>query len=372
MAPVPGQPGDSRKAPGAVTGLFDSYCQVSSFPEIIAACCVHSLIANAKCRACVNVCHAHACKIDDKQPKIDPALCDGCGICSAVCPEAAISHPHNPLSIHWRSERIALFACEKAQDFEPGTSESAVSCIHALSLLELVKLYASGHHRLIVCTADCDNCSRGQGMILDKHVDTLNSLLKARDEPLLERVSISITQYLSILHSADHSNTGERLSRRKFLHRAAIEIGDVGLRQFELNTPKHVVPEPIANLLKTTANANILPYVPKIDAARCTACDTCFKLCPHHALTLDLKGISVTYVISAEKCTACGICVDVCEDDAISISRNTITSDTPIALNQCQCRDCGVNFHTLAAQSEHRCTICQKKIHRPQLYQVLD
>lgn len=368
MPPVQGQPGDS----GNMTALSDSYRQASHIPEINADRCVHRLIANASCRACVDVCHAQACGIDDEQMGIDPELCDSCGICAAVCPETVISHAHSPISIHWRSERIALFACEKIPNHHPDTSESMVSCIHALSIRDLVKLYATGHHRLLVCTAPCGDCSRGKDRILDKHIDTLNSLLWARDEPTLERVNISTTQWLSILHSADHSNTGEKISRRNFLHRAAVEVRDLGLRQFELSTSEEAAPEPIAKLLKTAVNKHILPYVPKIDTGRCTACDTCFKLCPHQALTLDEKEASVAYLISAEKCTACGICVDVCEDDAISISRNTIASDTAIVLNQYQCRDCGIDFHTLAGTQELSCTICQKKIKQAPLFQVLD
>ena len=333
---------------------------------------MHGKIANPSCRACVDICHAQACGIDDKQPEIDPELCDGCGICAAVCTESAIVHPHNPLSIHWRSERIALFSCEKIPDHHAGVYESVVSCIHALSIRDLIKLYASGHHRLLVCTAPCDNCSRGKDRVLDKHIDTLNSLLRARDEPLLKLVNISTTQWLGILHAADHSNTDEKFSRRNFLHRAAIEVSDFGLRQFELRTSEEAMPEPIAKLLKTTVNEHLLPYVPKIDTGHCTACDTCFKLCPQHALTLDEKEASITYLISAENCTACGICVDVCEEDAISILRNTIASDTAIVLSQYQCGDCGADFHTLTAKQELSCTICQKKIKPSALFQVLD
>lgn len=52
----------------------------------------------------------------------------------------------------------------------------------------------------------------------------------------------------------------------------------------------------------------------QIDRGRCTLCLTCYRLCPHAAITWDHRA-----VISELACQGCGICASECPMDAIQI-----------------------------------------------------
>jgi NAD-dependent dihydropyrimidine dehydrogenase PreA subunit len=53
----------------------------------------------------------------------------------------------------------------------------------------------------------------------------------------------------------------------------------------------------------------------KIDAAKCTGCESCAEECPSEAIKVaDEKA-----VVDEEACIDCGICVDTCPAEAISM-----------------------------------------------------
>ena len=53
----------------------------------------------------------------------------------------------------------------------------------------------------------------------------------------------------------------------------------------------------------------------KIDADKCTGCESCLDSCPSEAIAMqDEKAI-----IELDKCVDCGVCVDECPVEAISM-----------------------------------------------------
>ncbi|MBN1126069.1 MAG: 4Fe-4S binding protein [Sedimentisphaerales bacterium] len=53
----------------------------------------------------------------------------------------------------------------------------------------------------------------------------------------------------------------------------------------------------------------------KVDADKCTGCESCLDACPSEAISMqDGKA-----VIDPEKCVDCGVCVDECPVEAISM-----------------------------------------------------
>jgi Pyruvate/2-oxoacid:ferredoxin oxidoreductase delta subunit len=82
--------------------------QALVLPEILAERCVHSVLETARCHACVDSCPRDAWVLDDESLGIDTEACDGCGLCAAACPQAAIVHPHEPTIGDWHGRRLAV------------------------------------------------------------------------------------------------------------------------------------------------------------------------------------------------------------------------------------------------------------------------
>ncbi len=55
-----------------------------------------------------------------------------------------------------------------------------------------------------------------------------------------------------------------------------------------------------------------------VDRARCVLCLTCYRLCPHRAISYDNRA-----VISELACQGCGVCASECPNDAIQIYNYT-------------------------------------------------
>ena len=53
----------------------------------------------------------------------------------------------------------------------------------------------------------------------------------------------------------------------------------------------------------------------KVDAEKCTGCETCVSECPSEAISI----VGETAVVDEEACVDCGVCVDACPEEAISM-----------------------------------------------------
>jgi ferredoxin len=53
----------------------------------------------------------------------------------------------------------------------------------------------------------------------------------------------------------------------------------------------------------------------KVDAEKCTGCETCVESCPLEAISMK-EGLAV---VDQETCGDCGACIDACPVEAISL-----------------------------------------------------
>ncbi|HIJ67502.1 MAG TPA: 4Fe-4S binding protein [Planctomycetes bacterium] len=53
----------------------------------------------------------------------------------------------------------------------------------------------------------------------------------------------------------------------------------------------------------------------KVDAEKCTGCESCIDACPSEAIKME-EGKAV---VDADTCVDCGVCVDECPVEAISM-----------------------------------------------------
>ncbi len=53
----------------------------------------------------------------------------------------------------------------------------------------------------------------------------------------------------------------------------------------------------------------------KVDAEKCTGCESCIDACPSEAVKMEEDKAA----IDADTCVDCGVCVDECPVEAISM-----------------------------------------------------
>ena len=58
-----------------------------------------------------------------------------------------------------------------------------------------------------------------------------------------------------------------------------------------------------------------MPMAAKVDAEKCTGCESCVDECPSEAI----KMVDGKAVVDEGACVDCGVCVDGCPAEAISM-----------------------------------------------------
>lgn len=337
----------------------------SALPAVHGERCVHSALAQANCRACVDACPTAAWVIDDDALGIDAARCDGCGLCVPACPEGAIVSTHVESAMREARAPVALFACDRAQ-VEPGKTQ--VPCLHALGVSELLRLYRVGVRRLNVACGDCDTCPRTAASTLQDRVAHLNRLFANRGLQRMQARVVSAAQWKRITEDDGRGPKGPVLSRRSFFRRAVRSSIDMGMDIAGIEREPGFVPP--GRLLPRSSPDQVVPCVPRIDPGRCTACGACVSLCPHQALADTDTG----YRLDAEACTGCAICADACDRGAVDIDYWQPQTQFVLPLQAHRCRACGATFRAAApgeAPGEY-CFICAGTNHARNLFQVLD
>lgn len=317
-------------------------------PEIDGETCVHALVPQAQCSACVDVCPRGALLLDEEGLSLDTQACDACGLCLPSCPRSAMTlDPPSRAGIAVLDDGSAWASCARA-------APSPLGCKHALSPRDLDRLADEGVRSLNLLTAPCDHCPRNAKGSFATAVEHHQALRRSRGRSVVEVREIEDPAIFDALRNGTTHRKQEVDRGRRQMFSAL----------FALRREPHA----------EVGSGALAYHVPRFDPAGCIACDACVAICPDGALE-RLRGAREGYRIIPGNCSGCGLCVDICAENAIFLDQLAPAGETMLPLASRTCRACGAPFSwpLIAGGTPHdTCRICARHHHSGKLFQVLE
>ncbi|MET0084779.1 MAG: 4Fe-4S binding protein [Sedimenticola sp.] len=326
--------------------------------QIDPARCLLATTAISNCSSCIDACPKDAWILTDESIDLDENGCDGCGICTPVCPTGAVTVEGSvPLLLE---RNLLSLVCG---DVTPYSALNRVECIHGIGLETLVGLYRDGMRRIRACIGACNDCSRSSNEGFWTMFMGFNNALHARELPMIVLEFSEKDCSKQEERASAPTDTARRGFFSKLFGRQAVGADD--------DTVENYADSP-GNWLASSGFAGPLPHVPVIDLSACLACHACVRICPQQAIVHDQEAS--TYRLYAESCNGCRLCIDICEHGAIAVDSWSVQRQFGFDVVSKRCAACGVDFSLvqLDSEAEDRCHICRTSNRFNNLYQLID
>jgi Pyruvate/2-oxoacid:ferredoxin oxidoreductase delta subunit len=329
---------------------------------IVKQYCTHA--AGSDCERCLLCCPHDAITLEEgKAPKVDDALCTGCGICFGVC-DAFGSTRLTLHDLHARLQRIATsgrrayLTCKENvfPDMNPDTNVVVLPCLSMMSP-EMFTLLLSENIRLTVACdlSYCEDCTRGgalggslfpraiqiaeertgEKVLFSFRIPERQTLVEkyADDDPLGRREAFSgfvgdFAEIASGKRRLRNSTVLQDYYVKKEQQRAAALVNLADESAFDNFRPAGGVRKVLHPRKKMVLEAvqrrpdiagNIPVAVSTTDPDACCQAHDCIEACTTGARALEDGMLA----FDARLCIGCGICVDACEHAACSVEETT-------------------------------------------------
>lgn len=298
--------------------------------------------------------------------KIDPDRCDGCGICTSLCPTDALSlnAGHKQAIESGVSEgRPVRIHCSMVRGEGRG-----VSCLGMLDYTTLAGLMSKANSDLELISGPCNDCEKSRGGdVALRNLKTANGIMAVFGRRERGRIIN--------LETTDEA-AGKGYTRREVFRGLgatlkrlmAVDEGSMEPERWSRGSvPKkrEVFLRLVAELGKFhAADSGVpFPFYGKEIGSRCNGCNDlwrCATFCPTGALSLSYDDSQAGIDFESMRCIGCGLCETVCPERAVS----SITMTAPvyekkalIRLRAGNCRFCEAPM----VNGEELCRACSQR-----------
>jgi ferredoxin len=293
-----------------------------------ASICAHARSGITACTRCIDACPAEAISSLEEMIEVDPYLCQGGGVCTAVCPGGALTYAYPSMQDTLDQVRtllqvyresggdhpvLAFFAendqqhevqGEITQQLADNVLPMVVEELASTGLEVWFSALAYGAGRVVL--VDRGSMAERVRTALQQQIVIAQEILQGMGYPA---DAIQLQPLSSVEQQAEVSMP---------VIEAATFSAAGGKRQTFFMAIDHLYAQsqykkPMVNL---AAGA---PFgAATVDAERCTLCLSCVSACPGKALQSGHDAPQIHFIES--NCLQCGICTRTCPEDAIWIS----------------------------------------------------
>ena len=304
--------------------------------RLAAARCIKGRL-QPPCRACEDVCPVGAFRWGVPYPD----LCIECGLCTAVCPAAAVE-----TRLDYAAKLTAVVAAD-APSVRLACAKSAPdSALPCLGFLTRGVLWAIASQKEVqLDIGSCRACLPAVHAHLAREAAAADAALAAagaHDVGPADRMACGAV-------AEERAGATSAEADRGLLPDAA------GMGQDSIPPALTAFSDPawaFAHGAQPAAvHADLALY------SGCNACGFCARLCPHGALQAGVEAEDFVLSFTPQLCTACGLCTARCPKSALRLAASPAAKRWRIPLPRCE--SCGAPFQPIGASKV--CRACMEK-----------
>lgn len=311
--------------------------------------CAHGASKINGCEQCLRACPAQAIESAGEKVRVNPNLCQGCGLCALVCPGGAMRYAYPPPADTLRALRNAVAAYRRESGVAPTIVFYAAECARADDIPQNENIIPAMMEEAGAAGMEIWLCALAYGAA-EVWVFADNPHL-AKTARAQSEIVCAITDALGFrraLHICEDAAKIKPSAKDALAAAASFAPGNDKRAMFfmalnHLAAAAKDAPAEIA-LPKHAPFGEVI-----VDAEKCTLCMSCAGVCPASAVWAGGDSPRLSFV--EENCLQCGLCETACPEDAIQLhSRMQINAEErrwPRVLNEDRplpCLQCGKPF----------------------------